>query len=104
VTGRGGKKASKEDMQDLMTKSMAIGRGFVFVSMLPASSDAHYAGKGVKRDTVDAPIFWYKPTGKQSYRVIYADLSIRESEQAPQVPGAVRIEKLRASPPPTDDK
>jgi hypothetical protein len=58
---------------------------------LPATADAHYAGKGVRRDAPDTPIFWYKPEGKQAYRVLDADLSVRDAQQAPQVPGAVPL-------------
>ena len=39
-------------------------------------ADAHYAGKGVKVDATDTPIFWYRPEGKAKYRVIRADLSV----------------------------
>ncbi len=84
---------SDEQMQELMKKSFAIGRGLGFGMNLPESADAHYAGKGVKRDAKDAPIFWYKPEGAKKYRVIYADLTVRDADTAPQVAGARRIEK-----------
>jgi hypothetical protein len=32
----------------------------------------------VKLGTPDRPILWYKPTGADTYRVIYADLSVKE--------------------------
>ena len=60
---------------------------------LPEAADAHYAGKGVKRESRDRPIFWYKPEGAKKYRVIYADLSTHDADAAPQVEGARRIEK-----------
>ncbi len=37
-----------------------------------------YRGKGVKLGTPDRAIFWYKPKGSKNYRVIYADLSVKE--------------------------
>ncbi len=40
--------------------------------------ESHYAGKDVKLDTPDRPIFWYKPTGADKYRVIHADLSVKD--------------------------
>jgi outer membrane lipoprotein-sorting protein len=92
----GDKVKGKEDISaELMPLSMTIGRGAGFVTRLPASADAHYAGKGVKRDTPDRPIFWYKPEGKQAYRVIYADLTIKEQDQPPQVEGAVRLADVK---------
>ena len=53
-------------------------QGAMFYMTLQPENDSHYAGKGVKLGTPDRPIFWYKPTGADKYRVIYADLSIKE--------------------------
>src|SRR5208283_426504 len=49
-----------------------------FYMTLKPENDSHYAGKDVKLGTPDRPIFWYKPTGAAKYRVIYADLSVKE--------------------------
>jgi outer membrane lipoprotein-sorting protein len=56
---------------------------------LSPENDWHYAGKGVKVNTPDRPIFWYKPTGTAKYGVIYADLSVKEDvskEEASKFP------------------
>jgi hypothetical protein len=53
-------------------------KGMSFYGMLKPESDSHYAGKDVKLGMPDPPIFWYKPTGADKYRVIYADLSVKE--------------------------
>jgi outer membrane lipoprotein-sorting protein len=50
----------------------------LFVAKLPQESNWRYAGNGVKVNTPDTPIFWYRPAGSQMYRVIYADLTVRE--------------------------
>ena len=51
----------------------------LFVAKLPREeSKWRYAGNGVKINTPDTPIFWYRPAGSQMYRVIYADLTVRE--------------------------
>jgi outer membrane lipoprotein-sorting protein len=50
----------------------------LFVAKLPKESNWRYAGNGVKINTPDTPIFWYRPAGSQMYRVIYADLTVRE--------------------------
>ncbi len=50
----------------------------LFVAKLPKESNWRYAGNGVKVNTTDTPIFWYRPAGNQMYRVIYADLTVRE--------------------------
>jgi outer membrane lipoprotein-sorting protein len=88
---------SDEQFQELMKQSITIGRGFQFVLGLPESADAHYAGKGVKRDEKDRPILWYKPMDAKTYRVIFADLTVKDADSAPQIEGAKRIEKASQS-------
>jgi outer membrane lipoprotein-sorting protein len=89
-----GKKDGKEpDMQELMQKSIKIGRGFEFALNLPATAKAHYAGKGVKVGTKDRPIFWYLPEGSQRYRVIDATLSASDADEAPRIESAVPLAK-----------
>ncbi len=50
----------------------------LFVAKLPKESNWRYAGNGVKLNTPDTPIFWYRPADSQMYRVIYADLTVQE--------------------------
>ena len=88
------KQPSDQFVQQLMKKSMTMGMGIQFALELPESADAHYAGKGVKLNTPARPIFWYKPEGSSSYRVIFADLTVKNEDVAPQVPGAMRIQKV----------
>jgi len=90
---RRGKNISDDDIQGLMKESIVMGIGIQFALDLPESADAHYAGKGVKRDAKARPIFWYKPEGATRYRVINADLTVKDTENAPQIAGAQRIEK-----------
>ena len=53
----------------------------LFVGTLPPESNWRYAGNGVKINTPNTPIFWYRPVGSEIYRVIYADLTIREEAE-----------------------
>jgi outer membrane lipoprotein-sorting protein len=62
--------------------------GLIFVNGLPPEADAHYAGKGVKFGSPDRPIFWYRPKDSKKYRVIYADMTLREADAAPNVHNA----------------
>ncbi len=78
---------TEKETQALMQKAISIGRGFDFAVKLPASADAHYAGKDVRKDTADRPIFWYRPEGSTKYRVIFADLSARDADRAPEIQG-----------------
>ncbi len=66
------------DIQSRTNDSMAVTRGLIFASTLPAGSNWHYAGKGVKLGEADRAIFWYRPEGSDVYRVIYGDLSIND--------------------------
>jgi hypothetical protein len=71
---------------------MDMGRGITFVQQLPADSDWHYAGKDVTFGDAETPIFWYRPEGAETYRIIYGDLSIDE------VPGSERPVDVKEEP------
>ena len=58
----------------------------MFIGLLPKEADSHYAGKGVSLGAADTPIFWYRPKDAKKYRVIYADLSVRDADTPPSVP------------------
>ena len=45
----------------------------------PADSDQHYAGAPVDLGDADAPVFWYRPEGSETYRVIYGDLTVGDA-------------------------
>ncbi len=62
-----------------------VQRGLSFATRLPPNADAHYVGKGVSFGAADTPIFWYRPKDSKNYRVIYADLSVRDSDTPPDV-------------------
>jgi outer membrane lipoprotein-sorting protein len=65
-------------------------RGVMFYATLQPENDSHYTGKDVKLGTPNRAIFWYKPTSAERYRVVYADLSIKEmaAENVQQLLGA----------------
>ena len=84
-------------------KASAAEAIFIEALELPPAADAHYAGKGVKRDTKDRPIFWYRSAETKKYRILYADLTVRDAETAPQVEGARRIERASKTSQPTDN-
>jgi outer membrane lipoprotein-sorting protein len=41
-------------------------------------SDWHYVGQNVKRGEAGTPICWWKPKGSKTYRIMYADLTIKD--------------------------
>jgi outer membrane lipoprotein-sorting protein len=77
--------------EKMMQEAVSLGRGIGFAMMLPLSADAHYAGKGLKRTGPKSPLFWYKPTGSEKYRIVWSDLSGSDADEAPNVPGAIRL-------------
>ncbi|MBN1359316.1 MAG: hypothetical protein JW993_01935, partial [Sedimentisphaerales bacterium] len=52
-------------------------KGMLFASTLPAGS-FRYAGQNVPFGDPATLIFWYKPEGSATYRVIYADLHVAD--------------------------
>jgi len=84
-------------MKKVMEVQVPVQRGLMFVLALPPEADAHYAGKGVSFGTAEKPVFWYRPKGSTKYRVIYGDLSLRQTESAPSVPSAQPIPDLLKS-------
>lgn len=72
-----GQEPSEESALELQKTIMRMGRGAVFVQQLPAESDWHYTGKDAKFGDAKTAIFWYRPEGSQTYRVIYGDLTVK---------------------------
>jgi hypothetical protein len=93
-----GEQPNEEQTLKMVETQMRLRRGSLFAFMLPTDADAHYAGKGVSLGAADRPIFWYRPRGAKKYRVIYADLSIRESDVPPSVPGARPLTDMSVVP------
>lgn len=76
----------RRDMINIMNEiDKYIRKGLMFAYLLKANSDWHYISKGVNVGDSDKAIFWYKPKGSNTYRVIYADLTVEETtaEQLP---------------------
>ena len=81
-------KDSPERLDALIEIGKKMG-GFAVLTLLAPEHDWHYAGKDVKLNTPNRPIFWWKPTlMSDDYEVIYADLSVKDvaPEDLPKVP------------------
>lgn len=83
----------QEATADQQREAIKIARGFQFVLMLPKEADAYYARSGAKYGDAERAVLWYKPTGSEKYRVILADLSVREAHEMPAVADAIRLSK-----------
>ncbi len=64
--------------QERLQHVMQMTRGLTFLLNLPAESNWRYAGEDVKFGDAGTPIFWYRPEGSETYRVIYGDLSVKD--------------------------
>ena len=70
----------KKLQDEMVQRSMKIGRAWMFISDPKNGSDFHYAGKAIKLDQPDTAIVWYKPAAGEMYRVIDADGSVHEAK------------------------
>jgi RNA polymerase sigma factor (sigma-70 family) len=78
--------AQEAQTRRFMEAQQRVQRGLHFANQLPPNADAHYVGKGVLLGAADTPVFWYRPKETKKYRVIYADLSVRDADAPPNVP------------------
>jgi Putative zinc-finger len=72
--------------KEFMQTFQKINRSLMFVRNLPKEADWHYTGADATSGDKTTPICWYRPTGSETYRVIYADLSVLDvaPEDLPQ--------------------
>ena len=54
----------------------------LFFNIHSLSVPWHYAGAGVRVGQDNTPVFWYQPVDAETYRVIYADLSVADVDPA----------------------
>jgi hypothetical protein len=73
-----GQEPSEESVLELQKTIMKMSRGGIFVQKLPTDSNWHYAGENVRYGDADTAVFWYRPEGSETYRVIYGDLSVKD--------------------------
>ncbi len=64
-------------LQTFLGGSLKVTRAHEFVQALPKEADGHYGGQDATFGDATKPVFWHRPPGSATYRVIYADLSIR---------------------------
>jgi len=87
-----GQEPSEQEMMEkilgMQQTMMKMSRGFAFVQQLPPESDWHYVGKDATFGGPDTPIFWYRPEGSETCRVVYADLTVADvkPDELPEVP------------------
>jgi hypothetical protein len=78
-----------KELKQVSDLAVKLGGTFGFLQGLSSENDWHYAGKDVKLNTPNRPIFWFRRNkSSTTYYVLYADLSVKEvpSEQVPKMP------------------
>jgi hypothetical protein len=58
--------------------SMSLAKYVLFVQFYRGEGTWYYRGKGVRLGAADKAIFWYRPKGSTTYRVIYGDLRVED--------------------------
>ncbi|MBN1508103.1 MAG: hypothetical protein JW955_14725 [Sedimentisphaerales bacterium] len=57
---------------------MKLNKHLLFIRFYKGQGKWYYRGKGVKLGDADTAIFWYRPKGSETYRVIYGDLRVED--------------------------
>jgi hypothetical protein len=61
-----------------MQLGLKLWRGYTFFHVVAHDGAYRYAGRGAKLGEAGRPVFWYQPQGSATWRVIYADLTVRD--------------------------
>lgn len=94
----------KEGTAKIAQLTTAITRAWMFINDPKNGDDFHYAGKDVQSGQAGTPVLWYQPKDSATYRVIDADLTVRDVDPAdlPDVPSTLlrpTSEPAEAQPP-----
>jgi len=79
---------TSQEVAAIQEPIVKVMRGIKFVMNLAPACDWQYVGKGVKLNAADTSIAWYRPEKSETYRVIYADLTVKDMplDQLPKKP------------------
>ncbi len=69
---------SDPKFKEFMETLTKVNRGIMFAYTLLEDADWHYTGEDVEFGDTETAIFWYRPKGSETYRVIYGDLNVKD--------------------------
>lgn len=95
-----GKSAAPDIGAEMQTANQLM-RMLMFIGNPKNGEDWHYAGEGVPLGQAGRPIFWYRPKGAATYRVINADLTVHDvpPENLPKIPSKAVTNPMGLPPP-----
>ncbi len=64
--------------EEKMQLGLRLWRGYAFFHIVAHDGAYQYAGQGAKLGDAAKPVFWYRPQGAATWRVIYGDLSVKD--------------------------
>ena len=70
--------AMKLSSEEEMALGKKIQQYLLFTRFYKGEGKWYYRGKGVKLGEADKAIYWYRPKGSKTYRVIYGDLRVED--------------------------
>jgi hypothetical protein len=76
--------APKEEFDRAMKQMHQILKGLWFAQKCKVQGNWHYSGDNVRLGDADRPVCWWKSENSDTFRVIYGDLSLADSNEAPQ--------------------
>jgi len=74
----------KEEFDQAMKQMHQILKGLWFAQKCKVQGNWCYAGDNVRLGESDKPVCWWKSENSDTFRVIYGDLSLADSNEAPQ--------------------
>ena len=75
---RDGTRPSEEEIKAMQLKAERALRYITILQQLNKVGELSYVGEGVALGDATTPVLWWKPKASETYRVVYADLSIRD--------------------------
>jgi outer membrane lipoprotein-sorting protein len=70
---------AQPDFPEFFAIRGTIIRGLGFISKLGPARDWHYTNESTKLGDAETTVFWYRPEGSETYRVIYGDLRVEDA-------------------------
>lgn len=74
----GTEKMREQAIDEIKQFGATLGRATAFLLSMKDENDWNYFG-GAKLNQTDRPLLWYSPDGNQQYKVVYSNLTVRDS-------------------------